>query len=725
MPNPSAQTVPNQADAHPISHREDLPLAGRSMELRNFTRVADPSDSAVASPLATAQIVFTTGAPVQRYDWRNDRYYLEELVVEPGAMRLDRLMRGAPLLNTHSAYDLESQLGVVESPEIANGQGTCQATFSRRESVAGYVQDVADKIIRNVSVGYVRHAVEMVAPDAENAMWRYRVTDWEPYEVSLVPIPADMDSQIRSAGLDAGDPAQPGTDPAVQLRTFPCAFTEIRQLADPSSPPTVGTPAATSTRKGPFPMHGNHQAAGGTTVTPAAEPTTVAQRQTEPAVSAASDPATAASSQAAARTAADILDLCMRHGVPALAADMIRNGITLDAARSQILDELATRDASGPAQRNVRIQTVRDEMQVRLAGVEQAILHRVAPGTQLDDNGRQYRGMSLLELGRDFLGAHGVDTRGMERLQLAGRMLTFRAGGMHTTSDFSSLFANVANKRLRMAYTENPGTYQLWARRAPNAPDFKNIQVTSLSGAPDLLQTNEHGEFKYGTMADGKETYGVVTYGRIVSLTRQAIINDDLRAFDRLVTAFGTAARRLENRLVYAQLTANAALSDGVALFHSTHANLSTGGGSALALGTLATGRSAMRLQKGAQSEELNITPNYLIVPAALETLAYQLTSANYVPAKATDTNEFRSGGRTALEPIVEPVLDAASATAWYLASNSGQIDTVEYCFLDGAEGPVIETEVGFENDGVSYKCREDFAAKAIDFRGLYKAAGA
>jgi hypothetical protein len=95
------------------------------------------------------------------------------------------------------------------------------------------------------------------------------------------------------------------------------------------------------------------------------------------------------------------------------------------------------------------------------------------------------------------------------------------------------------------------------------------------------------------------------------------------------------------------------------------------------------------------------------------------------VPATAGAVNEFRGGGRTAVEPVVEALLDANSTTAWYLAANTGAVDTVEYCFLDGAEGPVIESEVGFEVDGISYKCREDFAAKAIDFRGLYKNNGA
>jgi len=459
---------------------------------------------------------------------------------------------------------------------------------------------------------------------------------------------------------------------------------------------------------------------GGDTATPATTPVASAQAATD---TRAAEVATAA---------ADITELCARHGVAHLAAGMIRSGNTVDQARAAVLAELAVRDAAGGGHRNVgRLETVRDEMQVRMAGIEQAIMHRVAPGTQLDDNGRQYRGMSLLEIGRGFLEAQGVRTSGMDRLQLATQILHFRAGSMGS-SDFSSLFANVANKRLRSAYDENPGTYAMWARRAPNAPDFKNMSVVQLSGAPDLLQTNEHGEFKYGKMTDGAEAYAVLTYGRIVSLTRQAIINDDLRAFERLVSAFGFAARRLENRTVYSQLTANGNLADGGALFNATatttaggHANLATGAPSALQLSSLTTGRTAMRLQKGLASEELNLAPSYLIVPAALEQTAYQLTSSNYVPSQQSNVNEFRTGGRTALEPVVEPILDANSATAWYLAAQSSQVDTVEYCYLDGAEGPVIESDVGFETDGVAYKCRLDFAAKAIDFRGLYKSAGA
>jgi hypothetical protein len=680
----------------------DFPLVDRCMELRQFKRVATrdaggdgegDDGNEPLPPLATAELVFTTGAPVLRYDWSNGRYYMEELVVEEGAIRLDRLTNGAPLLNSHDSWDLEAVLGVVDSPAIADGAGTCGVTFSRRESVEGYVQDVADRVIRNVSVGYVRHAMEMIAPSEEAGVWRYRVTDWEPYEVSLVPIPADAGAQVRSA-----DGKPPQIPEGRASRTFPCQVKEVS--------PTVGTTAATQTRKD-------------VTMTPEEQAAAAAE-----AAKKASAEAAAAAATAERQRAADITDICTRASIPAeKMSKFIADGTAVEEVRKQVLDELVKRDAGG--ERNVtRVYTVNDETKTRLAGIEEAIEHRVSPKAKLTDNGRQFRGMRLMEIGREHLERSNINTRGMSPMQLATLIMQHRSGGMLSTSDFANLLANVANKRLRQAYEENMPSYQRWARRAPDAPDFKSMSVVNLAGAPDLLQVNEHGEFKYGAMTDGKETYSLLTYGRIVSLTRQALINDDLRGFDRLVGAFGNSAARLENRTVYSILTTNAALSDTVALFHASHSNLA-GAGGAISVTTLGAGRKSMRLQKGLQSEELNLAPRYLIVPATQEALAYQYTSANYTPTQPAQINEFAAGGRTALEPIVEAVLDANSTTAWYLAADNGQIDTVEYCYLEGAAGPMVESEVGFEVDGINYKARLDFAAKAIDFRGLYKDPGA
>ena len=64
--------------------------------------------------------------------------------------------------------------------------------------------------------------------------------------------------------------------------------------------------------------------------------------------------------------------------------------------------------------------------------------------------------------------------------------------------------------------------------------DFRLKHSISAVEFPDLLQVNEHGEFTRGTVPENDETYKLATYGRIVGLTRQAIINDDLNSFDQM-----------------------------------------------------------------------------------------------------------------------------------------------------------------------------------------------
>lgn len=682
------------AKANPSTQRHELPMQQRAAALVPAT--LNEADN-------TVEVVWTTGARRRAYDWYNDTVFEEELDVSPEAVDMTRFEAGTvQVIDNHNTYrGVEAILGIATRGWVDGGEGRATIALSTDPNKAGTVGDIRAGIIRAMSFGYTVERYEITPAKARTdggTVPLYRAVRWTPQELTFCAVGADPNAAPRSAGEAAHTRSQ-----APQGGT-PCEFI-VRAAAH--------IPKATTMTEEEL----------------RAQQEAEAQQRAaaEAAQRAAAEAAQRAAADAAAQRAADITELCARHQVPELAAGMIRAGNTLDQARAAVLDTIAQRDAAAGGHRNVggaNVRTVRDEVQTRMQGIEEALQHRVDARAQLTDNGRQFRGMSLIEIGRDHLERSGISTRGMTRMALATQILTHRSGGAMGTSDFGSLLANVANRRLRQGYEENQPSYQRWARRAPNAPDFKAMSVVQLGAAPDLLQTNEHGEFKYGAMTDGKETYTLLTYGRIVSFSRQALINDDLRGFDRLIGAFGNSAARLENRVAYAILTANAALSDGTALFHANHSNLA-GAGAAISVASLGAGRAAMRLQKGLQGEELNLAPAYLIVPATQEALAYQYTSANFVPAKAADVNEFRAGGRTSLEPIVEALLDASSATAWYLAANTGAVDTVEYCFLDGAEGPVIESEVGFEVDGISYKCREDFAAKAIDHRGLYKNPGA
>lgn len=643
----------------------------------------------------TVDMCWTTGARVRRYDWNRGQYYYEELEVSAEAIDMSRLQGGAPLLNTHGCYDLSDVLGVVARAWLNGAEGMASVRFSERADVEPIFRDVVGGIIRNVSVGYIVNRFTIIEGEADLPI--YRATSWMPTELSLVPIGADQ---------NAGTRAEPSE------KNYPCEF----------STPEFSTPSAaadTTTKERNMP-DANKSAAETTATTTTTSP--AAQQRSQADIDAATRAAVEAGIAAETQRGIDIRSAVRAAKLDdALADDLVARKIGTDEANRQILAKLAERSAATEARSGglSGAYMLGDEGEQRREFIANAIVHRMNPaGTKLEDGAREYRHLSLLRLAEDTLVAQGQRVRGLSGMEIAAR-------AMMTGSDLPAILANVLNKRLRQSYVENTPSYQRWARRAPNAPDFKSITVAQLSGAPDLIKVNEHGEIKYGKLSDGKETYSVLTYARKVGITRQTIINDDLRAIDRLASGFGASATRLENRTTYALLTANALMGDGIALFDAADHKNYTASGTAISATSLGVARTLMRKQKGLQAEELNIAPRFLIVPPSLEQVAYQYTSALYVPAKPSDVNEFRAGGRTALEPIVEAVLEGSSATAWYLAADGSQVDTVEYCYLDGSEGAYLETGMDFDIDGMMMKARLDFAAKDIDFRGLYKNVGA
>ncbi len=669
---------------HQLTHNA-LPLAGRTMELRDFSRAAPAGDT--NAPLATARLIFTTGALVSRYDWLRERAYLEQLIVEDGAVRLDRLSRGAPLLNTHQGYSLECQIGVVERPRIAKGVGEASVTFSRRPSVAGIVQDVQDGILRGVSVGYIRHKVEMVPPTQEGEPWLYRVTDWTPMEVSIVPIPADADATVLPRS--AADTSTREEGAGARLRTFPCDFIEV-----PADSPAALAARAAASPKGP-------QMPRASTL-----PSTVEAEHRQPL--------------SRDEQVSEIRQLVRRHGLAdSFADDLVQRNVDVNGVGVEILDELARRDQASGGHRNVSPLRVYPESLVRGGEIEdplrdslmvEALTARAGGPAPQRDN--PYRHVRVADIARECLEARGLRASGMSDNQLIERAL-------HTTGDFPELLKGTGQRVLRMAYEAAPAGVKR-AFRPSTARDFRAKSRLMLSEPPTLLKTNEHGEFKHGSMSEGKSSYALGTYGRIFGITRQALVNDDLNAFGELAVHLGRAAVEFEAQFLVNLLTSNPTMAeDNTVLFHADHGNLASGAGSALSETSLSVARTAMRLQKGLSGQPIDVSPKFLIVPAALETTAEKLL-ATITPATASTVNPF--AGK--LELVVDPRLDVVSSTAWYLAGDPVVIDTVEYSYLEGEEGPQVFTDEGFEIDGMQFKVREDFGAGAIDWRGMYKSNG-
>jgi hypothetical protein len=147
----------------------------------------------------TVDLTFSTGAGVDRMDFWTGKRYREVLSLKPQHVRLERLNAGGPLLDAHAAWSVGDILGTVEpgSARIEKGRAIATVRFSKREAVEPYFQDVRDGIIRNVSVGYRVHKFEEDA-GTENKIPVRTAVDWEPFEISMVPMPADAGAQVRS-----------------------------------------------------------------------------------------------------------------------------------------------------------------------------------------------------------------------------------------------------------------------------------------------------------------------------------------------------------------------------------------------------------------------------------------------------------------------------------------------------------------------------------------------
>lgn len=680
------------------------------IELPAMRRSAELAPNSADTDARTVEVIWSAGARVRRSTLFGEPYD-EELSLDPTHVRLDRLNAGAPFLKVHEIDTLDAVIGSVVpgSARIENGRGIAQVRISERADVEPIWRDIQAGHIRAVSIGYQVHRFEVSKPEAARELWR--AVDWTPFEVSAVPVGADpaagfrAQSPLHDCGLHRRDvsPTQTGAIPMTDKPNAPAAeakdqpsdtvATEDTTMTEPKTPVAEPKDGASETRAQPKPQKADTAAA------PDTEAVATRARETE------------------RDRVSTIYDLAGRLNLErSFAEDLVKRGTDIGEAHRLILDQVAAKSEETRTFSQVSIPLGgRDEQITRRDAVANALLHRYSPTLfTLEDAARQYRGMTLLELARESLGNAGVNTRGLSRDEVATRAL-------HSTSDFPEILSAVTNKTLRQAYEAYPRTFMLFCRQVL-ATDFKAMHRVQLGEAPQLLEVGESGEFKRGTLGERKESYKVKTYGRVVAITRQTLINDDLDAFTRIPAMYGNSIAQLESDVVWGIITANPAMADGNALFHTTHKNLA-GTGAALDIGSVGAARAAMAKQTGLDKKTvLNVRPAFLIVPASLELKAEQLVAQNLVPAA---TSSVVPQSIRTLAPISEPRLDASSETAWYLAASPNQIDTIEYAYLEGQQGAYIETRNGFDVDGVEIKCRLDFGAKAIEWRGLYKNPGA
>ena len=377
----------------------------------------------------------------------------------------------------------------------------------------------------------------------------------------------------------------------------------------------------------------------------------------------------------------------------------------IDAARAAAFEEMRQRGARTEI-RTTRIEIGTDNTDPAVIATRagEALWARSNPGHNLSAEARPFAHMTIAEHAREALRRSGASTAGLSAETIITR-------GLHTTSDFPLILGDAVNRELRGAYEAAPSAVRQLARQS-TARDFRAKHKLMLGDAPSLEKVNEAGEFQNGTIGESAETYKIDTFGKIFSISRQAMVNDDLGAFTEIPRRLGIAARNFENDFLVGMILKNPAMSDGKGVFHAGHSNL-TAVYAAPSLAALAAARLAMRKQTSNSGTLLNVAPRFVLVPAELETVAEQVLT-EIAATKTDDVNPF---GKLTL--LVDPRL--TDDEQWYVVADPAQIEGLEYAYLEGAPGPQIETRAGFEVDGVQTKIRLDFGAGWIDHRGWHR----
>ena len=352
---------------------------------QTFVRRAEVRGSSFHAATGSFSAVIATETPVRRRGYDGD--YLEVLSLAPGAVRMQRLTSGAaPLLDSHRAGSTHDQIGIVTDARIESGRLIAEGRLSARDDVKPIASDLAGGTPPNVSVGYRVYASE--ESRSKDGVLIVTRTDWEPFEMSFVPIPADPKTFIRSLkGNDMDDDIIEHDDTTIEESRS----TEIETRSAPK------------------------------------------RRMSD-------------------RDARVAYEICASQNIPGdFARGLIDDGRSLDEFRSAVFDRLADQanrtKTGGVREPGTGNNFSNPEFLSR--SIEDALYARMT-GAAPEGAARELVGRSLIDLGAMIMESRGERVSWARRSAIADQMLMTRSdmGGHHTTSDFPILLASAGNRVL-------------------------------------------------------------------------------------------------------------------------------------------------------------------------------------------------------------------------------------------------------------------------------------
>jgi len=323
---------------------------------------------------------------------------------------------------------------------------------------------------------------------------------------------------------------------------------------------------------------------------------------------------------------------------------------------------------------------------------------------------------SMIDLCRAALRVDGRDVP-TSRMELVKAALS--------TMSLPTALGNVANKVLLDNYNETPASWRAFCA-IRSTSDFKANTAIRPTFTGQLEQVPAGGELKHGGITEALTTFAVDTFGKMLSIDRRDIINDDLSVFEDAAASFGRMAMRKVSDLVYEVLLAN----EG-SFFSVGNGNYLDGADSALCIDALASAIALMRTQRDAQGNDLDLRPATLLVTPELEPVARMLLESEFVQ-RAEDVptgNSLRRAVNLEVEPRLSNTTkfgSDASTKHWYLFTKPNAVPMI-VAFLNGRQTPTVEY-FGLDQDvnrlAVAWRVYHDFGSALCDPRAAVRSKG-
>ena len=293
-----------------------------------------------------------------------------------------------------------------------------------------------------------------------------------------------------------------------------------------------------------------------------------------------------------------------------------------------------------------------------------------------------------------------------------------RAAGFSTVN-LPGILGNVANKVLLDAFTNVEATYPLIAEKA-SFGNFQQHTMYRLDHLGEFAVVGNDGQLQHGNLGQTSFTNQLSTYGQLLTITRQDLINDNLHAFKSIPALIGRKARISIERSLYSKICESAD-----SFYTSGQGNKLTG---SLDIVSLAAAEAALLGMTDAYGDPIYAQPKVLLVPPSLKSLADQIYTSAEVRSTIADTtrptdNPFRGRFQVVSSPFLSsPNIAGSSASTWYLIADPMVLPAFQVATLEGKDAPTVETsDTSFNVLGFQFRVYFDYAVAQLDYRGAVK----